>query len=242
MIRIEELISKREIPHDDFDPILIFNGLHSYGATNDLCEEIPYDNKNPDDVLRIIVAGWEGDEHRLPHCHVIKGYLETPSFHCCIRLDTNKYYRNNHGVEDTLSDEDLKIFNEILLSAKNCPSQYNVDFAKGNGQLFTEFENGVATRQINIINKDMYISSSLNDWIGFSPIFSSAMEHMSILLSMCRTFYNFVIETAGPVVDTFFKAVESAALIIITSPMFIRVLTLLKYPAFDMSAILSWAP
>jgi len=68
------------------------------------------------------------------------------------------------------------------------------------------------------------------------------MEHMSILLSMCRTFYNFVIETAGPVVDTFFKAVESAALIIITSPMFIRVLTLLKYPAFDMSAILSWAP
>lgn len=46
----------------------------------------------------------------------------------------------------------------------------NVDFAKGNGQLFTEFENGVATRQINIINNDMYISSSLNDWnenIGF---------------------------------------------------------------------------
>jgi len=46
----------------------------------------------------------------------------------------------------------------------------NIDFAKGNGQLFTEFENGVATRQINIINNDMYISSSLNDWnenIGF---------------------------------------------------------------------------
>lgn len=46
----------------------------------------------------------------------------------------------------------------------------NVDFAKGNGQLFTEFENGIATRQINIINNDMYISSSLNDWnenIGF---------------------------------------------------------------------------
>ncbi|MGE8036295.1 macro domain-containing protein [Lysinibacillus sp. NPDC093692] len=46
----------------------------------------------------------------------------------------------------------------------------NVDFAKGNGQLFTEFENGFATRQINIINNDMYISSSLNDWnenIGF---------------------------------------------------------------------------
>ncbi|MGE7954904.1 macro domain-containing protein [Lysinibacillus xylanilyticus] len=46
----------------------------------------------------------------------------------------------------------------------------NVDFAKGNGQLFTEFENGVATRQINIINNDMYISSSLKDWnenIGF---------------------------------------------------------------------------
>ena len=46
----------------------------------------------------------------------------------------------------------------------------NVDFAKGNGHLFTEFENGIATRQINIINNDMYISSSLNDWnenIGF---------------------------------------------------------------------------
>nr|WP_106781367.1 macro domain-containing protein [Lysinibacillus timonensis] len=46
----------------------------------------------------------------------------------------------------------------------------NVDFAKGNGQLFTEFEDGIATRQINIINNDMYISSSLNDWnenIGF---------------------------------------------------------------------------
>ncbi|WP_042474026.1 macro domain-containing protein [Bacillus ndiopicus] len=46
----------------------------------------------------------------------------------------------------------------------------DVDFAQGNGQLFTEFENGFATRQINIINNDMYISSSLKDWnenIGF---------------------------------------------------------------------------
>ncbi|TKI69474.1 macro domain-containing protein [Lysinibacillus mangiferihumi] len=46
----------------------------------------------------------------------------------------------------------------------------NVEFAKGHGQLFTEFENGIATRQINIINNEMYISSSLKDWnenIGF---------------------------------------------------------------------------
>ncbi|MEK4424948.1 hypothetical protein [Solibacillus sp. FSL K6-1523] len=46
----------------------------------------------------------------------------------------------------------------------------NIDFAKGNGQLFTEFENGIATRQISIIDSDMYVSSSLTDWnehIGF---------------------------------------------------------------------------
>ena len=44
------------------------------------------------------------------------------------------------------------------------------EFAKGYGQLFTEFENGAATRQINIFNNEMYASSSLTDWneiIGF---------------------------------------------------------------------------
>lgn len=45
-----------------------------------------------------------------------------------------------------------------------------IEFLKGYGQLYTEFDDGVATRQINIINNDMYSSSSLHDWnedIGF---------------------------------------------------------------------------
>lgn len=46
----------------------------------------------------------------------------------------------------------------------------NIEFLKGCGQLYTEFDDGVATRQINIINNDMYSSSSLHDWnedVGF---------------------------------------------------------------------------
>ena len=46
----------------------------------------------------------------------------------------------------------------------------NIEFLKGYGQLYTEFDDGVATRQINIIKNDMYCSSSLHDWnedIGF---------------------------------------------------------------------------
>ncbi len=40
----------------------------------------------------------------------------------------------------------------------------NIEFLKGYGQLYTEFDDGVATRQINIINNDIYSSSSLHDW------------------------------------------------------------------------------
>jgi len=99
---------------------LLFNGLHEMRTTRDLCRDIPY--KEP--CLRILISNDQDDKYRLPHCHVIRGYMENPSSHCCIRLDANKYYRNNHGTEDTLSDEDLKIFNEFMLSMKNCPTQH----------------------------------------------------------------------------------------------------------------------
>lgn len=62
-------------------------------------------------------------------------------------------------------EEDIK-FGDSLLYYK-CD---NIEFLKGYGQLYTEFDDGVATRQINIISNDMYSSSSLHDWnedIGF---------------------------------------------------------------------------
>lgn len=38
-------------------------------------------------------------------------------------------------------------------------------FVKDGGVIYTEFEDGIATRQINTINDDVFISSSLTDWI-----------------------------------------------------------------------------
>ncbi len=61
--------------------------------------------------------------------------------------------------------EDIKFGNSLLYY--KCD---NIEFLKGCGQLYTEFDDGVATRQINIINNDMYSSSSLHDWnedVGF---------------------------------------------------------------------------
>jgi len=118
MSYIEDIYTKRYEVEEECR-ILLFNGLHEFYTTCDLDgSHVPFKEAG----LRIIVSF--DDIHRLPHCHVIRGYMETPSFHCCIRLDTNKYYRNNHGVEDRLSDEDLIIFNEFMLSMKNCPTQH----------------------------------------------------------------------------------------------------------------------
>ncbi|WP_320940016.1 macro domain-containing protein [Lysinibacillus capsici] len=85
-------------------------------------------------------------------------------------------------------EEDIK-FGDSLLYYK-CD---NTEFLKGYGQLYTEFDDGVATRQINIISNDMYSSSSLHDWnedIGFL-LYDGHIDNLDLSDSIPITRFDF---------------------------------------------------
>ena len=96
--------------------VMVMGGIHSHRDQEFNSEDFyPFDYKPPFIVTVYADDIDKGEEN--PHCHITKGYVDAPTFHCCVRLDTNKYYRN-HGANDTLSEEDVKAFKRYMEQRK----------------------------------------------------------------------------------------------------------------------------
>jgi len=98
-----------ELRAKDITDFPILNGIHNYAF---IAEVVKHENYH-ERPFSVIVFNEEDDNHKTPHCHIIKGDYINPSFHCCVRLDTNRYYRG-HGAEDVLSEQDVQYFKEFM--------------------------------------------------------------------------------------------------------------------------------